>query len=247
MTAPVIIQTALSANTSFFAPLAILYVSISVYLYYIVRSRSIIAHITGNHNPYSPAVFFLVKFTGLIFFGVIPFIILSTTTDDNLSYKLLDAGLSGKYWYAIPVIFLIITFLSFISAKRKNGNRSPIRSMAATHEYRFVTISGWIIYILGYEFLFRGILWAVCFAAYGFWMAFAINIIMYALAHLDQGPFMTLGAIPFGALLCYITFLTGSFLFAFLIHSWLAVNNQVFPVYTDHGTGRDLKLKDTKT
>jgi membrane protease YdiL (CAAX protease family) len=135
--------------------------------------------------------------------------------------------------------------LSFGSSRRKNGKIQFVKGKVVTPEFRLVTIGGWILYILGYEFLFRGVLWVTCYAAFGLWAAFAVNIVLYALAHLDQGRFMTYGAIPFGALLCYLAYLTGSFFFAFLIHSWLAVNNLVFPVFSNQGTEKGVNMKGT--
>jgi membrane protease YdiL (CAAX protease family) len=246
LTTHLIIGSTLSANVSRFALLAILYVMVSVYLYHIVRSRELITRITGIRKSDSLTVFSLVKITGFILFGLLPYIILVTGLDDNFTNDFLKSGLSGQYWYIIPIIFIVITLLSFISARRKNRNKTFVKPKSVTHGSRFITASGWVLYILGYEFLFRGILWFACYEAFGFWAAIAVNIILYALAHLDKGYFMTIGAVPFGALLCYLTFLTGSFLFAFLIHSWLAVNNLFFPVYTDSDPEVGLKMKETR-
>ena len=247
MITPVIIGATLSENTSLIAVISILYVAVSVFMYYIIRSRELVARLIGSEKPDSLHVFFLVKIAGLIIFGIIPFIVLILSTGLKVQGELLTPGSSGQYWYILPVVFFVITFLSYSTSRKKNNaiNRPSDKLKSATPKYGFVTISGWVLYILGYEYLFRGILWISCYEAFGFWVAFTINVILYVLAHTDQGYFMTLGAFPFGILLCYLTFLTGSFLFAFLVHSWLAVNNLMFPVYTGSDRSVGIKMKST--
>jgi len=247
LTTPVIIGTTLYGNASLIAVISILYVAASVFIYYVVRSRDLVARLIHSGKPDSLAVFFLVKIAGLFIFGIIPFVVLIFYTGFVNQGDLLTPGSSWQYWYILPVVFSVITFLSYSTSRRKNDgfSKPAVRLKKETPEYRFVTISGWILYILGYEYLFRGILWISCYVAFGFWVAFAINVVLYVLAHLDQGYFMTLGAFPFGILLCYLTFLTGSFLFAFLVHSWLAVNNLMFPVYTGSDPSVGIKMKST--
>ncbi len=241
MALPVVIKNVLVANPSLFAIITVVYVLASVYLYYLVRSSNMIAGIVYSKKADNLYVFFLVKIAGMTLFGIIPLLVLASYPGIESIQGLLNPGLSGQYWYILPVVFLIISLLSFFSSRKTNSNRHADKDKTPASGNLLVSVSGWLLYILGYEFLFRGILWFACYAAFGFWIAFAINIILYASAHLDQGRFMTVGAIPFGALLCFITFLTGSFLFAFLIHSWLAVNNLMFPVYS--GTDPDPEMK----
>ena len=85
---------------------------------------------------------------------------------------------------------------------------------------------GWVIYLLGYELMFRGLLLYSCIDTMGIWPAIAINCAIYSFAHFFKGIGETVGAIPFGIIVCVLTLWTGNFMLAFLIHCSLALSNQ---------------------
>jgi membrane protease YdiL (CAAX protease family) len=87
---------------------------------------------------------------------------------------------------------------------------------------------GWILYLTGYEFLFRGLLLFSCLEAFGMWPAVVINLALYAALHLPKGLKEATAAIPFGALLCYLTLESGSIIPAIIIHSVQAVSCEFF-------------------
>ena len=86
----------------------------------------------------------------------------------------------------------------------------------------------WFGFLLAYEFLFRGILFFSVYKAWGFWPSVSINSVIYALVHFPKSTRETLGAIPFGFLMCYITYATGSIWAAFGIHLVMAIANDYF-------------------
>jgi len=90
---------------------------------------------------------------------------------------------------------------------------------------------GWIIYLLGYELMFRGFLLFGCIEVLGIWPAIAINTAIYSFAHFFKGIGETVGAIPFGILMCVLTLHTGNFMLAFLVHCFLAVSNQTVALF----------------
>ena len=89
-------------------------------------------------------------------------------------------------------------------------------------------ISSWGIYLLGYEFLFRGILFLGLIPFVGLYPAIVINTVLYALAHLYKGKKETLGSIPLGIVLCIITAQTETIWTAFAVHWLMATNNFVW-------------------
>ena len=64
----------------------------------------------------------------------------------------------------------------------------------------------------------------------GFAAAMVLNTILYALAHLYKGRMETLGSVPVGVLLCYLTFLTGNIWTAVVIHCLMALSNEWFSI-----------------
>jgi membrane protease YdiL (CAAX protease family) len=96
---------------------------------------------------------------------------------------------------------------------------------------------GWIVYLLGYEICFRGFLLFGCLEVMGIWPAIAINTAIYSFAHFFKGIGETVGAIPFGIIICVISLYTGNFMVAFLVHVSLALSNQTvaFLAHPDMG------------
>ena len=89
---------------------------------------------------------------------------------------------------------------------------------------------GWVSYLLGYEWLFRGFMFFPLVEAWGFWPATIINIIIYVLAHLPKGWLEMAGSVPFGLLLCAVAYHSGSFLAPWAIHCALALSNSYFAI-----------------
>ncbi|RME04338.1 MAG: CPBP family intramembrane metalloprotease, partial [Bacteroidetes bacterium] len=89
----------------------------------------------------------------------------------------------------------------------------------------------WVLYLLAYEFMFRGWLFFTCLDAMGPELAIVVNVSLYALVHVPKGFNETVGAIPLGALLCWLTMQTGTIWIAFLVHSIMALSNEWFSMY----------------
>lgn len=230
-------------NSSFKAWLVILSVLLLFRLYYLIRKHKIISQLLLRTSQDQAVQYFSEKFIGFILFGIIPFLVFIRLPGFITSDTILTFGSSSHYWYIPFILLILVTVITFIFSKKKTmqAKYPQLRIKTWTVKYSLISISGWIIYILGYEFFFRGILLFVCFSAFGFWPSLLINILLYAIVHLDQGPWISLGAIPAGIIFCLLTLLTSSFFYAFLIHSYMAISNELFSVY--HNPDLSFKLK----
>jgi membrane protease YdiL (CAAX protease family) len=232
---------------TFMAGLSVLCVVFLFLVYYLIRKYELITRLFSSEkqNPVFP--YFIEKFTGFFLFGIIPFLLFVMLPGVTPAETGLTSGNFLHYWFIIVLLLIIVSVLSFFTSKMKTSQEMypQLRIKSWNIKYSLLSIAGWIIYILGYEFLFRGILWTFCFRAFGFWPALAINILLYAIVHLDQGIGMSLGAIPVGIIFCLLTLLTGSFLFAFLIHSWMAINSELLSIYNNPDLSFNFRLKST--
>jgi membrane protease YdiL (CAAX protease family) len=86
------------------------------------------------------------------------------------------------------------------------------------------------LYMFAYEFLFRGFLLFACLAAMPAWLAIAVNVALYALAHVAKGPREALGSVPLGIVLCLSAIDTGAIWAAFLIHVIMSQLNDYLAV-----------------
>lgn len=94
-----------------------------------------------------------------------------------------------------------------------------------------ISISGWALYLLAYEYVFRGLLLFSTAEAFGAWPAVGINLLLYSVFHIPNGKKETLAAIPFGLVLCIVSLLTGSFWMAFLLHLILSTSTEMFSIH----------------
>ena len=170
----------------------------------------------------------LQRLWGFIFLGVFPVIFILFFPEKSLK----DLGL-GCSWLSAPpwwilVVLVIILIAGFYSA-RHPGNLAmypQIRSQQWTPGLLALSGLSWVVFLLGYEFLFRGFLLFASLAVMDVWPAIALNCALYALAHLYKGSRETFGAIPIGILLCYLTILSGNIWTAVGIHSVMALSNE---------------------
>lgn len=212
------------------APFMAIFLTIVGFISYytIIKSKAI-------SSLYSHTNFiYFSRIMGFLLLGIIPFMVFYfflTVRLDTIGIAALNLTTTSiLLLIGLSVISIIISF--FLSKKTTNLNVYPqIRSVnwrIATFLFSSFT---WIAYLIAYEFLFRGILLFTCKDAFGTIPALAINIMMYALAHIPKGIHEILGAIPVGLILCLVTLATGTIWTALGIHIVMALSNEWFSFY----------------
>jgi len=172
------------------------------------------------------------QITGFIFFALLPSIVFFML----LPQKITDYGIDFSIdkmtvIYIIVLSGLIITMNFFASRNPGNLKKYPlIRTKVWNIKLLILSSMGWIIYLISYEFLFRGFLLFSCVRAFDMWPAIIINILIYSFVHIPQGLKEAIGAIPFGIILCFITLLSGNIWPAVILHVVLAISNEWFSI-----------------
>lgn len=210
------------------ALVAVLSAVVLLYLYFgfAVRSRFL--------NRFDRTLAFLMtKVAGFVMFGVIPFILFNYMAGLTLSETGFSAGRLSQYMFlSVFMVVLIVMMTWFIAGRKKSQPQSGTDNLHSLPPSSLsVVITGWIIYLLGYEYLFRGILWFICYGAFGFYPALVINVIIYFVAHFGQDRRILIGSVPFGVILCLGAHLSGTFLLPFILHGALAVSYEYFGSY----------------
>jgi membrane protease YdiL (CAAX protease family) len=230
-------MTDLSPEAGNSAGLAIFSVTFLFYAYHFLTENKTVSNIIIKliRKQVSPESldFAAEKFTGIVFLGVVPVVLFIVIPGLNPADTGFTIGRSGHYWYLLILLPAIAGFFSFLSSKSKGNQAISPQMRIRNWHTRHILLSFfcWTFYLFGYELFFRGILWFLCFNAFGFWPAIAINISIYSLVHLPKGTFMTMGAIPLGLLFCILSYYTGSFYPAFLIHATMSITNELFSIY----------------
>jgi len=110
--------------------------------------------------------------------------------------------------------------LNYFTA-RKPGNLSKVPLIRATSWTKSLLVKNALsilFFLLGYEVMFRGVLFLGCLNDFGVVTATVINTVFYSLVHFPKGLKSTIITIPFGIILCVVTFITGTIWAAFVIH-----------------------------
>ncbi len=215
--------------------IAILSVTILFFAYhFIVNSITYKKVVTDYYGNKKAKIYSIVlqRLLGLFLFGIIPLLItLFIFPDNNFLYGL------NTYNYETSIIWIIILAPVIILINFLNAGKSTnlacypqIRKKKWTKNLVLLSAVSWITYLLAYEFMFRGFLFFSCLSVMPTSMAIALNISLYAFAHLPKGVGETLGSIPFGLILCWLTLRTGSILIPVSLHIIMALTNEWFSV-----------------
>ncbi|MBK7129676.1 MAG: CPBP family intramembrane metalloprotease [Crocinitomicaceae bacterium] len=136
-----------------------------------------------------------------------------------------DTAFFSLVW--ICGLCLLVVPLAFFSAKKEKNwpNYPQIRSKIWTRRTVIMAAVGWFVYLFGYEFLFRGILFFPLVEVIGLWPAIGVNIALYSATHIPKGLDETIGAAPLGLVLCLLTLASGTLWIAILVHVAMAWTN----------------------
>lgn len=166
---------------------------------------------------------------GFVLLGLIPFFVTLFYFQNPLG----DYGLglpSGEYalwWSLVPLAAVLVVSFALPGNNIDLSYYPEVRKPEWTLKRTVINAAFWAIYLLGYEFALRGMLFYTTLYAYGLWPAIAINSAIYALIHIFKGPKEAFGAFFLGILLCLITYYTNSIWVAFIIHVVMAVANDI--------------------
>jgi membrane protease YdiL (CAAX protease family) len=207
--------------------------SILLIIAFFLIKHLIIRYLTAK-NDYSPDsfAFSLIKLAGILLFGIIPLATLNNTETDMSDFGL-SSGDSASYWYLFILIPLLIIGLQiFLPTKKEVLSIYPdLNPGKWSAGYIMLLMAGWFLYTAAYEILFRGLLFFSCYREFGLATGIIINIALYSLAHIPKGMLETLGAIPFGILLCLVSYFSGSVYLAIVVHCSLSLSTQLITLH----------------
>jgi len=174
----------------------------------------------------------LMRFVGLLCFAAIPRWVMKIGGEEasfvDVEYQDITA-IVASLLIGIPIILTV----NYFNSKRENqlAVYPAIRSKEWGVGLILVDMVSWALYLLAYEWLFRGYLLFHCIELWGPAVAIAVNIAIYAAAHLPKGRFETIGSLPLGVVFCLVAIYTGSFWTVFILHFVMAFSNDLFSVW----------------
>jgi membrane protease YdiL (CAAX protease family) len=145
----------------------------------------------------------------------------------------------GSRMELLPLLGLMFLFMLLVVLVNKYAARLPanleqypqIRKQHWRISDLVISAATWILYLIGYEYMFRGYLFSESLNYLDLPSAIAVNVALYMLVHIPKGYKETFGSIPMGIVLCILTYLSGSVWPAIVLHCTLALSNEWFSIY----------------
>lgn len=200
------------------------------YVYWIIfDSQKIKAHFQSKNDLIKAPLkhIFFTKIMGLVIMGIVPFLvsfILFKEPLKDLGFIIKEEHFSFSIWSTIILSLIALPIGFFGSRQQKSLAVYPqIRINQWTSLSLFISLFGWVIYLLGYEFLFRGFMLQPVADILGFWPAITVSSVLYSATHLPKGIGEAIGALPLGVLLGSVCLIAENFWIGFFVHiimSW---------------------------
>jgi membrane protease YdiL (CAAX protease family) len=174
------------------------------------------------------------RLVGSAALGIPALILIPTVLGKHPAEYGISFSINGTAAIYIAVLGAIIIPMNLFRAAKPANHVLYPQIRAKNWDAKLLSLSSitWVLYLLGYEILFRGFLLFACVEVLGVWPAIAINASIYSFAHFFKGIGETVGAIPFGIIMCVLCLHTGNFMVAFIVHCFLALSNQTVAVFS---------------
>lgn len=166
----------------------------------------------------------LQRFTGALLLGLIP-LLASQALPGGLAVcgvGLPKPGASLAFALALPVLLLPVLYFS-VTNERGRAHYPQIRDAKWGRGLQARNVATWTVYLLGYEFFFRGFLLFALAHWLGGTAAVLFTTVLYAIAHLTKDPLECLATVPMGLILGAGALYTGGFWGPFAAHLGIAV------------------------
>lgn len=118
----------------------------------------------------------------------------------------------------------------------------PEARWAWTARRKGLDAGAWLVYLLGYELFFRGLLLGALVPVLGTWPAIAAMAVFYTIAHLPKFAGETAGTFPIAIWWALGTLWSGSFVAAWLSHSTVAIAGDLLAIRAQaRGSSSDVR------
>lgn len=162
------------------------------------------------------------------FLGVF-FMLLPMWLIDSPPFFLLLFPEKGSYAQVLVLLFSLFAIILLPWKKWNKQIANPVNQSMSVVQI-LLYFSSRIVYLIVYEWFFRGLLLISFFHLLGVAWAVIINILLYVLAHFHKDRKEIISCIPFGLLLCLFTIWLQSIWPAIVIHLLIAIINEWPPV-----------------
>ena len=195
----------------------------------------------------TPSALFRQRIIGFGFLGLLPLLADVLWIPGTLAEHGLALGGAAIGAPAVAVLYAILAPVLFIAC------RQPMQ-LALYPEIRLPldqwntpliarNTATWALYLLAYEWLFRGFLLFPLVAAWGLWPGLSVMIGLYVIVHLDKAPSEAFSCFPMGVVFGLLALETGSIFWPWILHIGIAVGSEMFCLLARKRLGDDHATK----
>jgi membrane protease YdiL (CAAX protease family) len=217
------------------SPILITIIVVLLYaLYYIVAYSSLNKRIYRTfaakiNETVFHSVFF--RLSGFVIFGLLSAFIFHQIYGvkfDFLTQPIEHFKEMLPWTIALFLIAIIIPYMNVRNSKRSQYPQFKIENW--TISYQLLSYTTWMLYLMGYEFMFRGILLFGTVGEMGYYPAIILNVVLYALAHIPKGWKEVLGCFILGPILCAVALYTHNIIIPTILHITVCLCNEYFSI-----------------
>ena len=193
---------------------------------HIFRAKFLRYFSASELKPLYPAFFWYG--CSFVVLGVVPLLI----GRFGLRRPVRDWGVGlGDWKFGLPSVlicyFAFLPVLVVISYQPAFQAKYPLFDEAQKSVALFIIYElSYMMYFIGWEFIFRGFMLFGLKPAMGFYAVF-VQTIPFAIMHFGKPQIETLAAVGAGVLLGYLSIRTRSFWYGWMVHSLVAVTNDI--------------------
>jgi membrane protease YdiL (CAAX protease family) len=195
-------------------------------------SAPVAASLAERVPSLAPAAFASVvrKFSGGIIFAAV-WILWALVADDphiptvTVPLLVVNSGFGG----IAATCGLALTLAGFVAISSRSPKMHALypefRQPTASPSQRALSASSWMVYLAGYELLFRGVILSVAISALGLWAGIAAHTALYVLAHLHKPAGETLSCFLIGPVFALVALEYG-IVAAWFVHCAVAITGE---------------------
>ncbi len=163
---------------------------------------------------------------------VIPLILVRFTSRKGVK----DFGMQmGDVRYGLRFVLLaipVVIFVAYIGSLDQTMQQEyPLAKSVIGHTNKFLIIEFfYLIYYVGWEFLFRGAMLFSVERVYGPVAAILVQLIPSALVHIGKPASESFGAIIGGLIFGFLAIRTRSFIYPLILHACLGIGTDIFTI-----------------
>ena len=123
------------------------------------------------------------------------------------------------------IIFIATVLLAWTSVNKSIERMKILPTVYKQNGWLYFPLR--IMFLLAYEYFFRGVLLFTLINSFGMVIAILLCTILYVLIHAFDTKAEIIGAIPFGIVLCLLSYYSKSIIIPFIIHIALSLVYEV--------------------